>query len=79
MFEIKNKDKIIKKCIWGLFLVLALSVVLFIILKYQVEGEKNIPFTITKLITISSAKTDNLEFYMLFQLQVFLHVLLTYF
>lgn len=51
----------IHKYLFFLFLALVLSVVLFIIIKYNVEGEKNIPFNITKLMVISSAETQELE------------------
>lgn len=61
MLEKKTKNKTLKKCLILLFLALIFSVVLFIMYKYHVEGEKNIPFSITKLITISSAETEDLE------------------
>lgn len=42
-----------------LFLILVLTTTFFIMYKYYVEGEKNIPFSITKIIVISSAETQN--------------------
>lgn len=43
------------------FLILALSTIFFIMYKYHVEGEQNLPFNITKFIIASSAETENLE------------------
>jgi len=61
MIDFNNKNVSIKKYIIFLFLTLALSVVFFIMIKYNVEGEKNIPFNIKKLMVISSAETEELE------------------
>lgn len=61
MMDLQGKNKIIRNCLILLFLTLLLSVVLFIMYKYGVEGEKNMPFYITKLITVSSAETQDLE------------------
>lgn len=61
MVEFNNKKKSIQKYLIILFLALALSVVVFIVIKYNVEGEKNIPFNITKLMVVSSAGTEELE------------------
>jgi len=61
MVEFNNKKKSIQKYLIILFLALALSVVVFIVIKYNVEGEKNIPFNITKLMIVSSAGTEKLE------------------
>ena len=58
---INSNNKNIKKYIFLFFLILTISIVVFIIIKYSVEGEKNIPFNITKLTTISSAETEELE------------------
>lgn len=61
MVEFNNKKKSIQKYLIILFLALALSIVFFIVIKYNVEGEKNIPFNITKLMIVSSAGTEELE------------------
>ena len=61
MIDFNNKSISIKKYIIFLFLILVLSVVFFIMIKYNVEGEKNIPFNITNLMIISSAETEELE------------------
>lgn len=62
MLDYYNKNKSIKKYIVVLVLTLALSIVFFIIYKYHVEGEKNLPFNLTKLMVVSSAETEELEF-----------------
>jgi len=49
------------KYLISLFLILILFTTFFIMYKYYVEGEKNIPFNISKLIVISSAETQNFE------------------
>ena len=61
MMEKIDKNKTIRNCLILLFLALLFSIVIFIMYKYHVEGEKNMPFSITKLVTISSAKTKDLE------------------
>ena len=53
------KRKTNQKYLIMLFLILILSTTFFIMYKYYVEGEKNIPFNITKMIVISSAETQN--------------------
>lgn len=53
----KNKEKYIIL----FFIILILFTTFFIMYKYHVEGEKNIPFNITKLLVVSSAKTENIE------------------
>ncbi len=61
MLNYYKENRSIKKYIAFLFMVLALSTVLFITYKYHVEGEKNLPFNITKIMIISSAETEELE------------------
>jgi len=61
MMELNSNKINTKKYLFVLLFVLALSIVAFIIIKYNVEGEKNIPFSITKLMIISSAETEELE------------------
>lgn len=39
-------------------IIIAIAVAGFIVLRYQVEGEKKVPFEIGKIIVISSARTD---------------------
>ena len=57
-----DNNKSIKKYLIIIAITIALSIVCFIIIKYKVEGEKNIPFDITKLLVISSAETEELEY-----------------
>lgn len=60
MIEIQRK-KSKEKYVILFFLILIFCTTFFIMYKYQVEGEKNIPFNITKLLVVSSAKTENIE------------------
>lgn len=53
----KNKEKYIIL----FFVILIFCTTFFIMYKYYVEGEKNLPFNITKLLVVSSAKTENIE------------------
>ena len=59
MIDIQKRN--IKKYIILFFLILLFSTTFFIMYKYYVEGEKNLPFNITKLVIVSSAKTENIE------------------
>lgn len=61
MKGLKRKNRVIHIYIISVILVIALSTVFFIMYKYNVEGEKNLPFNITKLMIISSAETKNFE------------------
>lgn len=61
MKGLERKNRIIHIYIISVILVIALSTVFFIMYKYNVEGEKNLPFNITKLMIISSAETKNFE------------------
>lgn len=60
MIEIPRKVNK-QKYIMMFFLILIFCTTFFIMYKYHVEGEKNLPFSITKLVVISSAKTEDLE------------------
>lgn len=53
----KNKEKYIIL----FFIILIFCTTFFIMYKYHVEGEKKLPFNITKLLVVSSAKTENIE------------------
>ena len=59
----KNMKKIIKTATVISIAVLLIIVVVLLILKYQVEGEKNMPFELNKIMVISTAegiqKTEN--------------------
>ena len=61
MIDFNKKNQSVKKYIIIFFLILIINVVFFIMIRYHVEGEKNIPFNLTKLMVISSAETEELE------------------
>ena len=48
------KKRIFKKCLFAAFLVILFTIVISIMLKYDVEGEKELPFSINKLLIIST-------------------------
>lgn len=58
-----NQDKKINIGVYILAVIvtIALIVVFFMMYKYQVEGEAVPPFKISKMVVVSSAKTENLE------------------
>lgn len=60
MIEIQRK-KSKEKYIILFFIILIFCTTFFIMYKYHVEGEKKLPFNITKLLVVSSAKTENIE------------------
>lgn len=61
MIELKRKNRMVHIYIISIILIITLSVIFCLMYKYHVEGEKNLPFNITKLIIISSAETENFE------------------
>lgn len=48
------RKRIFKKCLFAAFLVILFTIVISIMLKYDVEGEKELPFSISKLLIIST-------------------------
>lgn len=48
------KKRIFKKCLFAAFLVILFTIVISIMLKYDVEGEKELPFSISKILIIST-------------------------
>ena len=48
------KEKILKKCLFAAFLIILFTVVFSIMLKYDVEGEKKLPFSISKILIVST-------------------------
>ena len=48
------KEKILKKCLFAAFLIILFTVVFSIMLKYDVEGEKTLPFSISKILIVST-------------------------
>lgn len=61
MLNYQNKKLNIVTYLSVLAIIIALIVVFFIMYKYQVEGEATPPFKITKIIAVSTAKTENLQ------------------
>ena len=48
------REKIFKKCLFAAFLIILFMIVISIMLKYDVEGEKKLPFSISKILVIST-------------------------
>ncbi len=48
------KERIFKKCLFAAFLVILFTIVISIMIKYDVEGEKELPFSISKILIIST-------------------------
>ena len=61
MLDYQNKKLNIVSYFSVLAIIIILIVVFFIMYKYQVEGESVPPFKITKLVAVSSAKTENMQ------------------
>jgi len=61
MLELKKPKLNIGLYVSTLIIILSLIVVFFIMYKYSVEGEAIPPFKISKLIVVSSAKTENIK------------------
>ena len=57
----KNMKKIIRMATIMFIAILILIIVVLLILKYQVEGEKNMPFELSKIMVISTAEGINKE------------------
>lgn len=55
--ETKNKETI-KHCIAIIVFVMIIAIVIIIILKYQVDGETNMPFNLSKITIISTAEGE---------------------
>ena len=55
----EKRKKIIKLSISIAIIILIIATALFMAIKYQVEGEKNMPFNLNKIIIISSAVTTD--------------------
>lgn len=53
--ELRRQEKI-KACIAIAIIILAIIISGIVILKYQIEGETNMPFTLSKIIVVSSAE-----------------------
>lgn len=59
-YRLKN-NKFFNKIIIILFLFIIILIAGFFMLRYQVEGETNLPFILSKIIVVSSAEGNDLE------------------
>lgn len=55
------KKDLIKKCLFLTFLIITLTVVIAIVAKYNVEGEKSLPYSLEKILIVSRVDTINNE------------------
>lgn len=55
------KKDLIKKCLFLAFLIVIITVVIAIVVKYNVEGEKSLPYSLDKILIISRIDTKNNE------------------
>lgn len=55
------KKNLLKKCLFIIFLSVLLMVVISIMLKYDVEGEKKLPFSISKILLVSTVDGNEQE------------------
>lgn len=62
MLEDKKQKKILHIFMFIFLIIVLSSIVLAIIFKYSVEGEKEVPFRISKFIVVSSAETSETVF-----------------
>lgn len=56
-----NKKKIIRISLFILVIVIILSVISILLMKYNVEGETNLPFELKEVLIISSADANKIE------------------
>ena len=52
--ELKSKKKVLKKYAFIAFLVIAIIISILLMVKYNVEGEKNLPLTLKEIDIIST-------------------------
>ena len=57
----KNKKKVIKISLFLLVIVVIISVIGILLMKYNVEGETNLPFELKEILIISSADANEIE------------------
>ena len=55
------KKDIIKKCLFLTFLVVTITIVIAIVAKYNVEGEKSLPYSLSKILIVSRIDTKSNE------------------
>ena len=56
-----KKNNILKKCIFSTIICILLMIVFSIMVKYDVEGEKKLPFSISKILLVSTVDGDIVE------------------
>ncbi len=56
-----EKNNVLKKCIFTMVICILLMIVFSIMVKYDVEGEKELPFSITKILLVSTVDGDIIE------------------
>lgn len=54
-----NKINILKKCLFLAFVVISITIVFSIAIKYDVEGESTLPYSIEKILIVSRVDTQN--------------------
>lgn len=57
----QNKVNILKKCLFLAFLIVTIVVVFSIVIKYHVEGESTLPYSIEKILIVSRVDTKTNE------------------
>lgn len=56
-----KKSQIFKKCIFLFCIIMILMVVVSVMVKYEVEGEKTLPYSISKIFVISTVQGDAVD------------------
>ncbi len=56
-----NEKNLFKKCIFLAFLVIIITIVFSIVIKYNVEGEASLPYSLEKILIVSRIDTKNNE------------------
>jgi len=59
--ETEAKKRILRKYIFIAFLLLITAIVILLMIKYNVEGEKNMPFKLSKIVVQSTIDTKSRE------------------
>lgn len=55
------KEKIFKRCLFIAFLAILVMIVISIMIKYDVEGEKTLPFSLSKILIVSTVDGNDIE------------------
>jgi hypothetical protein len=56
-----NKKNVFKKCLFLAFLIIIITIVISISIKYSVVGEKTLPYSLKKILIVSTVDTSNNE------------------